>query len=230
MESASTETERATMAVRCYLKAGRAAYLGDIHAEIYANKLKAAYDNIQDVIIFEAFNTMTEHLMAEQYINRTHLIVAIDDFENSEIGIKCLADYDYDGWTQFIEMAHNCRSELDNIAGVIETPSLLEIKPSYMKRYREKFIYDKDDETYANELKKSYNYIQNDAIYAVFDEMSEHIMKEKYILRDHLLDVVRNFERSQVGKKCLAENPYNNWSHFSDTAFNCRPYQMCAIS
>ena len=64
MESTLSEN----ISVRKYLKAYRIAYLGNLQAEMYANKLKPVYDNIQDVIIVKAFNVMTEHLMAEQYI------------------------------------------------------------------------------------------------------------------------------------------------------------------
>jgi hypothetical protein len=104
--------------VKNYSKAGRtaaaaAAYLGDKPAaEIYANKLKHSYDNIQDVIILEAFNTMTDYLMGEQYIAPEHLLAAIKDFETSKIGIKCLdkttaGGGEYYKWTQFTELAKN---------------------------------------------------------------------------------------------------------------------------
>lgn len=226
MESTLSEN----ISVRKYLKAYRIAYLGNLQAEMYANKLKPVYDNIQDVIIVKAFNVMTEHLMAEQYIYQKHLLAAIEDFEKSDIGVKCLDEtYEYYNWTQFKELAKKFKPVVvvDDINKIV-TP--VAENTIYMKSSRDKCIYDTHDETYATSLKSSYASIQNGDIYEAFDAMTGNIMKEKYIGRHHLIAAIRDFEISPLGKKCLTETPCQAWINFSDNAFNVRPYQPCTIS
>jgi len=81
-----------------------------------------------------------------------------------------------------------------------------------LKKYRA-YTYDIHDETYAIEVRK----------YSLPDEFhtfTDRVMEEPRINRSALLDAIRDYNKA--GLTALS-------AEFQDTAFNCRPYQVCVI-
>ena len=87
-----------------------------------------------------------------------------------------------------------------------------------LKKYR-RSSYDKHDTKYAETLYKIYITL-NTEVKMLFDEFTDNLMDETHINRYSLLDAICDFEN------CDKYKPDSlGWNLFSDTAFNCRPYQ-----
>lgn len=81
-----------------------------------------------------------------------------------------------------------------------------------LKKYRAG-SYDIHDETYANEMKK----------YSLPDEFhtfTDRLMDEPRINRYSLLNAIDEYNKAGLPKLSAT---------FQDTAYNCRPYQVCVI-
>jgi hypothetical protein len=89
-------------------------------------------------------------------------------------------------------------------------------------------VYDNFDELYARHLKLKYVYVEVD-IKEEFNKHTEHLLDERYICRNKLLDAIDTFGyKFMINKK--DKYAYSGWTGFTDEAFNYRPHQPCIIS
>lgn len=94
----------------------------------------------------------------------------------------------------------------------------VEVQPQPLKKYRRSF-YDKHDTKYAETLYKIYVTL-NTEVKMLFDEFTDNLMDEPHINRYSLLDAICDFENCDK-----YDLDSLGWNLFSNTAFNCRPYQ-----
>ena len=78
--------------------------------------------------------------------------------------------------------------------------------------------YDKDDATYANVVKASFQY-HTVSTQEIFNTFTENLMEDTHISRFQLLDAIDDYTKSQYSRN------YPLRDLFTNNAFNFRPYQ-----